>query len=140
MSRPYYFTRYEKLKLCTTIAAAMLIIGGFMVGRARADDPAYNPNDQATSPHSHGVDVPDWYDPDCCNTQDCRPVPDEEIAFGVNEFGEAVVIHLPTKLAFPKFNANKTLLWRTSKDERYHVCFRGTTVFTGFCVYLRAGA
>lgn len=84
--------------------------------------------------HEHGGDIPDWYDADCCNLQDCRPVADNEVDFGLNSLGQPIVIHKPTGLEFTKDR------WRISKDERFHVCYRGTSVYTGFCVYLRGGA
>lgn len=84
--------------------------------------------------HEHGINgLPDWYDADCCNVRDCRPVPDEDIEFGLDKLGQPVVIHKPTGLEFERSR------WRTSQDERYHACYRGITVFTPYCVYLRGG-
>lgn len=93
-----------------------------------------------TQPHEHGAnDLPDWYDPQCCNLQDCRPVPDSELSFGMLD-GAPVVYHQPSGAIFQKEK------WKVSQDERYHVCVRivnpGTeNQYLGvYCVYLRAGA
>lgn len=85
--------------------------------------------------HEHGVDgLPDWYASDCCSLNDCRPVADNEIDYGLDMLGNPVVLHKPTGLVFERSR------WRVSQDERLHVCYRGTSVFTPFCVYLRGGA
>lgn len=91
--------------------------------------------------HQHGFDdLPDWYDPQCCNQQDCRPVPDSEIEFGFGADGQPVVFHRPTGAQFTRDR------WKVSQDERFHVCVRvvnpGTEneYFAQYCVYLRAGA
>lgn len=92
---------------------------------------------QTPAPHEHGVTVPDWYDPDCCNLKDCRPVPEEDIEFAIMG-GEPVVIHKPTGLWFPKSK------WRPSQDERYHVCYIEDSAdgddSVGYCAYLPGGA
>lgn len=81
--------------------------------------------------HEHGVgNLPDWYDPGCCNLRDCRPVEDKDIEF-VTQGGSDFVRHIPTGLLFQRSQ------WKTSQDERYHVC-----IYNGgpLCVYIRAGA
>lgn len=87
----------------------------------------------AVGDHYHGGNVPDWYDPACCNLQDCRPVADTDIDFGL-ENGKPVVIYKPLGITFDRAR------WRISKDERFHVCFRphGNT-YTRYCVYLPQG-
>lgn len=91
--------------------------------------------------HQHGVnDLPGWYSLECCNLQDCRPVPDNEIEFGFGANGQPVVFHKPTGAEFIQSE------WKVSQDERYHVCTRvvnpGTEneYLAQYCVYLRAGA
>lgn len=94
-----------------------------------------------SQPHIHGETVPDWYDPSCCSNNDCRPVSDSDIEFGTNAAGVAVVIHKATGLEFAKDK------WRTSQDERFHVCFRSAGIdesgynqeAISYCVYLRPG-
>lgn len=121
------WTRDDFLALVFFVGTVVLGLGlGILIRAAHGQE------------HQHGVDgLPDWYDPGCCNQQDCRPVPDDELGFGLNASGEPIVWHRPTGLEFTK---NK---WRNSQDERYHVCFRpweSGDGFTGYCVYLRAGA
>lgn len=86
----------------------------------------------AEEPHIHGDNVPDWYDPSCCNQRDCRPVKDDEIEFG-EIGGQPIIRHKPTGAVFQRSQ------FRQSQDERYHVCIN---VVSGapLCVYLRAGA
>lgn len=91
--------------------------------------------------HQHGVDgLPDWHDPQCCDQQDCRPVPDNEIEFGFKQNGQPAVFHKPTGAVFSKEH------WKVSQDERFHVCTRVINAGTEneyiaqYCVYLRAGA
>lgn len=78
--------------------------------------------------HNHGINVPDWYDPDCCNLQDCRPVLDKDVDFSTDELNQPVV-------RYKELIYNKSR-WRRSKDERYHACFRGETVY---CIYIPTG-
>lgn len=94
----------------------------------------------AAQEHEHGVgDIPDWYDPACCNKQDCRPVPDEEVEFFSGDDGKGALRHLPSGLVFPAAK------WRPSQDERYHVCFRNVNgdqfdpYWIVYCAYIRAG-
>lgn len=92
--------------------------------------------------HLHGSDgIPDWYDTDCCNLQDCKPVDDETITFGKSESGAPVVIYTEAERPGYKGGVLRVFVyeksrWRTSKDERYHACHRGDTVY---CVYIRPG-
>lgn len=85
--------------------------------------------------HQHGVNVPDWYDSDCCDLQDCRPVPDTD----VEEIDHNVFLHKPTGLEFRDTAANKVV--RQSKDGRFHVCYRGTSRgnYIGYCIYIIQG-
>jgi len=84
--------------------------------------------------HNHGTTVPDWYDTDCCNLQDCRPIDAKDVEFGFNGLGNPVVMYQPIKIEFTKDR------WRKSKDERYHACFRGNqdAGWTVYCIYLPA--
>lgn len=89
---------------------------------------AYSYRTAKAQEHKHGITVPDWYDPECCNLKDCRPVEDETIDFSNNAFGPILVYTKENiKLDFPKSR------WRNSKDEHYHVCYRGDVVY---CAYL----
>lgn len=71
--------------------------------------------------------VHSWYDPECCSTADCRPVPSYE----VEEIGPGVWLHRPTGL---KFEGNKV---RPSRDKNYHVCIAGNFPY---CIYILQGA
>lgn len=78
--------------------------------------------------HEHGVTVPDWYDQDCCNRNDCRPVADEDVNFELTSDKPMVsYTHDGVKLLYEKSR------WRKSKDERYHACFKGSIVY---CIYI----
>lgn len=85
----------------------------------------------AEEPHVHGQNVPDWYDPDCCNYNDCRPTADENIEFIVQN-GQVVARHKPSGSIFTRDR------FRVSKDERYHVCISPTGI--PYCFYDRVGA
>ena len=84
--------------------------------------------------HEHGVNVPDWYDPACCNRRDCFPIEqkdEKDLEFG--QFGtEPVIKYLPTGSVFTKDK------FRKSKDERFHVClYRGEDGrYTNYCIYI----
>lgn len=79
--------------------------------------------------HLHGVDnIPDWYDPDCCNLRDCRPVENKDVDFGTDKFNQPVATY--KELTYDKSR------WRKSKDERYHACFRGNVAY---CIYIPIG-
>lgn len=82
--------------------------------------------------HEHGGTLPDWYDLDCCNLRDCRPVLDKEVDFLDDKFAQPIAIYTSGDIirVFEKFR------WRRSKDERYHTCFRGETVY---CIYIPIG-
>lgn len=90
--------------------------------------------------HEHGVNVPDWYDEGCCNKQDCRPVPYED----VEEIGPDKWLHKPTGLVFENVGDdefdedNYRYQVRPSQDGRFHVCFTETSrgVFSGYCIYV----
>ena len=50
------------------IIIVIFILLAINIINAKADD------------HEHGQDgLPDWYDPNCCNKRDCKPVEDEDI-------------------------------------------------------------
>lgn len=92
-------------------------------------------------PHEHGVTAVEWYDPECCNTKDCRPVPYDE----VEDLGLGQWLHKPTGIVFKdevlddgeggEFNRV-----RESQDGRFHVCFTGphamTPTWVGYCIYV----
>ena len=82
--------------------------------------------------HEHGGNLPDWYDPSCCNQRDCRPVADDDIEFRTDESGQAIVFHRPTQSIFYLYQ------FRKSQDERYHVCIN-TISGAPLCVYIRPG-
>jgi hypothetical protein len=80
--------------------------------------------------HIHGENnLPDWYDPSCCNQRDCKPVKDEEIEFDTIG-GAPVARHVPTGSIFTQDR------WKISQDERYHVCIWNSNPL---CVYIRPG-
>lgn len=105
-------------RLYIKLLAIIFVIACFIISHAPAQE------------HQHGVNVPDWYDADCCTNQDCHPVSDSDIDLST-DLGNPVVIYKPFGIAFSKAR------WRRSQDERFHVCNRGST---GFCVYLPGGA
>lgn len=83
------------------------------------------------APHEHGKDgLPDWYDPSCCNLQDCRPVENQRDIQPMILLHEPVLRYKPTGSVFPK------RLWKVSKDERYHVCIYSDG--TPICIYIPA--
>lgn len=88
--------------------------------------------------HEHGGNLPDWYDPSCCNQRDCKPVKDEDIEFGTNEFGN-YARYKPTGHTFYRNQ------FKLSQDERYHVCINQNAVETmggtagALCFYDRTG-
>lgn len=87
----------------------------------------------AQEPHVHGGEIPDWYDPFCCNQRDCRPVADDDIEFRTDALGNPIAIYKPTQNVFEQRQ------WLKSQDERYHVCInRGNGA--SLCFYVRAGA
>lgn len=87
---------------------------------------------KADDPHSHGANVPDWYDPSCCSNNDCMPVEDKDIEFKLDELGNTVVIYKPTNNVFYKNQ------FKVSQDERYHVCINPYTK-QSLCFYDRGG-
>jgi len=81
--------------------------------------------------HIHGENgLPDWYDPSCCNIQDCRPAKDEDITFDVLPGGGIIARFKPTGNIFLQSQFKK------SQDERYHVCILNGT---SLCFYDRTG-
>lgn len=123
---PYCF-RVRRTILKVLASLPLLLLG---IRNNHATD-----TDDVAPCHDHGGSVVSWYDDDCCTCQDCRPVPDEE----VEEIAPNVWKHLPTGLIFANTVGSKKV--RESKDGRFHVCYRGTTVFTGYCIYVkRSGA
>lgn len=83
-----------------------------------------------------------WYDHDCCNLSDCRPVPAEHVA----EI-EGGWKYLPTGNEF-KNEPNMQRI-RPSRDGKYHVCIgkphaapgQGFNLVRGFsyCIYIVQG-
>lgn len=108
---------------------SILIALALMIIPAKADDP-----------HSHGVNVPDWYDSTCCSNNDCKPVKDEDIDFGVNAEGRPVAIYKPTGNEFllKDLNGNRYEGHKDSKDERYHICINPISKVS-LCFYNRGG-
>lgn len=80
--------------------------------------------------HIHGVTVPDWYDPDCCDRRDCFPVEDSKDLEFLQLGGIPAIRYKKTYM----FMQNSTK-WRKSQDERFHVCIYNTTPL---CVYIPA--
>lgn len=84
--------------------------------------------------HEHGVEgLPDWYDPSCCNQQDCRPEPNENFDYvlALDEADGLVkpgVLYKPDNHVFFATMVNNlgqtvsTNKVKASQDERYHVC------------------
>ncbi len=101
----------------------------------------------AQEEHVHGVNVPDWYDPACCNLRDCRPIPvdpadEQPVAFVAPESkaynpedDETWIV--PAGPAY-RWHGLVFLKWqfRVSQDERFHVCVQNTTTY---CIYLPFG-
>lgn len=83
--------------------------------------------------HDHGINVPDWYDNDCCNNNDCRPVENNEVDFFSDKFAQPIAIYTHGDI----IRVYDKSRWRKSKDERYHACFRGEIVY---CIYIPIGA
>lgn len=87
--------------------------------------------------HTHGTDVPDWYDPQCCNQQDCRPVPQEDVDYVLTPEGPGV-LYKPTGYIF----LSKYGKVKASQDERYHVCLRyddNQVPLAHYCAYIPGG-
>ncbi len=97
-----------------------ILIAGFLVVGAWAH--------AQTAQHQHGVNVPDWYDPSCCNNRDCFPV--ENVAdIEAMRLGDAPVFkYRPTGNFFGRDKFKK------SQDERYHVCIG--VGGQSYCIYL----
>lgn len=91
--------------------------------------------------HEHGVNtLPDWYDPRCCNQQDCRPEPIENFDYVLDPAtGKPGVLYKPTGHVFTDTGV------LPSQDERYHVCTRVVSAGTEneyiahYCVYIPGG-
>lgn len=91
--------------------------------------------------HEHGVNgIPTWYEPNCCSLNDCKPVEDNDIDFGLDEQGLPIAIYKPTGNAFPLRNLDGTRSYqhRNSQDERYHVCINPNTG-ASLCFYNKFG-
>lgn len=85
--------------------------------------------------HDHGKrGTPDWYDPMCCDRRHCKPVPDSDVEFTTDPNGNFVARYKPTGNLFyrPQF--------KSSQDERYHVCINYTNEMMSLCFYDRPGA
>lgn len=85
----------------------------------------------AQEPHIHGQNVPDWYDPSCCNQRDCKPVLDRDVEITVDGAGTAIIRYTPTGNVFYQSQ------WRRSQDERYHACISRS--LGSLCFYIRTG-
>ena len=122
------------LKIAVAIASLLVINGPVqMWAQNQPNNPSQNP------PHIHGNDdVPDWYDPSCCNNRDCKRVPFNTIEFvpeasiylehdDVMASGPAIK-YLPTGNIFPKVQ------WRNSRDGFFHVCIN-THSGSSLCLY-----
>lgn len=83
----------------------------------------------AAQEHDHSQ--VDWYDPLCCSNRDCKPVDDADIEFDMIG-GVSVIRYKPTGAIFYQPQ------WKTSQDERYHVCLNVANG-NALCVYIRAG-
>ncbi len=88
--------------------------------------------------HRHGVTVPDWYDKNCCNQRDCRPVGPDEPApvpfiapphYGYPLGGAAYRWASPTGVELVFYRSQ----FKASQDERYHVCYNGPITY---CIYV----
>ena len=79
-------------------------------------------------PHVHGQTVPDWYDKDCCDNRDCRPVAKHDEPEAIMHGNE------------PAYRFHGLIFirkqFRKSQDERFHVCIRPTGL--PLCIYLPA--
>lgn len=71
----------------------------------------------------------DWYDSQCCQEHDCRPVPCETITAVPNGFDYKD----PHDHAIYFFTRDKM---KPSQDERCHVCLHGSVVHAPLCLYL----
>jgi hypothetical protein len=73
-----------------------------------------------------------WYDPECCNTQDCRPVETEDVV----EIENGVWKYLPTGQEF----RGKQI--RPSRDNHFHVCIGNQPWNDGraYCIYILSGS
>lgn len=82
----------------------------------------------------HDHNQVDWYDPVCCSNRDCKPVPDSDIEFGINEHGN-YARYKPTGHTFYRYQ------FKLSQDERYHVCINPNADGNNgaLCFYDRSG-
>lgn len=79
----------------------------------------------------------DWYDPYCCNNNDCAPVEQSNLEFSTGPDGEPTLT--VTTKAGKVTGLMKDISIRPSKDEQYHVCI---IVYHGVeirCLYVPAG-
>lgn len=67
-----------------------------------------------------------WYAPECCNGEDCRPVPAEEVI--ETETGWK---HLPSGKEFRKDQV------KPSQDRHFHICV--SRYGTPYCIYILQG-
>ncbi len=88
--------------------------------------------------HDHGMGgIPDWYDPSCCSKKDCKPVNDDRgVEFGQDADGNSWARYKPTGNTFYRYQ------FKTSQDERYHVCINPNAQGNNgsLCFYDRTGA
>lgn len=121
-----YILRVRMLYLCLAIA---LLLAFMSYQSAGAQE------------HKHGVNgLPNWYESSCCSNNDCKPVEDKDIDFGLDFNGLPIAIYKPTGNEFVLKNTDGTRNYqhRMSQDERYHVCVNPRTQ-ASLCFYNRFG-
>lgn len=74
----------------------------------------------------HAARAHEWYDPECCSGEDCRPVHADELI--ETEKGWK---HLPSGIEFRKDQV------RPSKDRHFHICV--SKHGTPYCIYILQG-
>ena len=74
-----------------------------------------------------------WYPRECCSNHDCKPVDDTSLEFDTAPGGHPFARYKPTGNVFFQHQ------WKTSQDERYHVCINPYNA-KSLCFYVRAGA
>lgn len=79
----------------------------------------------------------DWYDPACCNNQDCQPVEPDRVTATATGWrvqiapGDHILSHTPIDVVVPY--GDKKI--RDSQDGEFHVCI-GPYTNTLFCLYV----
>ena len=69
-----------------------------------------------------------WYEAQCCNGSDCRPVSQEDL----EEVGNGCWVYKPNGI---KFCGSRV---RPSHDSQWHVCYNHVNL-TPYCVYVQTG-